>query len=177
MTAKYFPDNRAGKNYPVLEIDVGELIDNYLRDLDEVDLESFIENWVGHHRFLEVASKHLIESYSGTNMNTDTTEARAKLLQALGDHRIGIAADIVAQSMRQKHYYETLYWQFYHGMSEFLRDLSAEDNQRWHGFFRRYQEANPAPAIGSPEWQEYGEKARTEALQILKNHLENGVPS
>lgn len=115
MKAKFYENNRDGKWYPSIELDLVEVFDEYLESMDEYDLEQFIEKWVGHKKFLEVATKHMIESYSSNNCETDTTNARTKLLEALTDNRVGTAADKCAQSMRSKWYYETLYWQFYHG--------------------------------------------------------------
>lgn len=171
METKYYDTNRKGKSYPVLELDVVELFDKYMDSLDEYDVEQFIEKWLGHKKFLELAHKYLVEAYSSNNYDTDTSQARAALLEALEGNRVGNAADAVATSARQKWYYEGLYWQMYHGLSRFMDGMDTETHQRWNAFFRQYKEENPAPEIGSKAWAEYGNKTHTEVMELVKNAL------
>lgn len=175
MKAKFYDSNREGKWYPTIELDFVEIFDQYLESMGEFEIEHFIEQWIGHKKFLEVATKYMIEAYSGNNVDVDTTKTRANLLEALTDNRIGVAADKCTQSLRDKWYYETRYWQFYHGMSKFLCSMSTEDAQRWSAFFLQFQEENPAPSIGSNEWYEYGKKAHNDVLNIIKESLDTNI--
>lgn len=173
MKAKFYDKNREGKWYPSIELDLCEVFDEMLSSMDKSELAEFVNNWIGHERFLELATEYMTNAYSSHNCEVATTEARARLLEALTDNRAGVAAQRATSKLQDKWYYEGLFWQMYHGIGKFMRDYcDATEIQKWHRFFDQYKQENAAPEIGSKEWNEYRKQAHDSSLALIRNGID-----